>query len=261
MNEKPNYYAIIPGEVRYDPELKDKAKLLYGEITALSNKEGYCFASNTYFAELYNVSNQTIINMINNLVDKGYLERTIIYKKGTKEVEKRYLKIIEGGTQNILTRGTQKTLTRGTQNIFTDNNTSINNTSINNTTTNDNEGLFDYLQENGFSLTPIEYDIVKMWEDNELTRYAIKQAVLNHVFRIPYIESILERYRLDNIKTVQEAISNNETFKNKNKKQKKENIIPEWFDKDLNTKQESEEDDLNDEQRKLINEILGSDKK
>ena len=123
MNEKPNYYAIIPGEVRYDPELKDKAKLLYGEITALSNKEGCCYASNTYFAELYNVSNQTIINMINNLVDKGYLERTIIYKKGTKEVEKRYLKIIEGGTQNILTRGTQ--------NIFTDNNTSINNTSIN----------------------------------------------------------------------------------------------------------------------------------
>lgn len=235
MNEKPNYYAIIPGEVRYDPELKDKAKLLYGEITALSNKEGYCFASNTYFAELYGVSNQTIINMINNLVDKGYLERTIIYKEGTKEVEKRYLKIIEGGTQNILTRGTQ--------NIFTDNNTSINNTSINNTTTNDNEGLFDYLQENGFSLTPIEYDIVKMWEDNELTRYAIKQAVLNHAFRIPYIESILERYRLDNIKTVQEAISNNETFRNKNKKQIKEEL-PEWFGKDREveaTKEDIEE--------------------
>lgn len=235
MNEKPNYYAIIPGEVRYDPELKDKAKLLYGEITALSNKEGYCFASNTYFAELYNVSNQTIINMINNLVDKGYLERTIIYKKGTKEVEKRYLKIIEGGTQNILTRGTQ--------NIFTDNNTSNNNTSNNNTTTNDNEGLFDYLQENGFSLTPIEYDIVKMWEDNELTRYAIKQAVLNHAFRIPYIESILERYRLDNIKTVQEAISNNETFRNKNKKQIKEEL-PEWFGKDREveaTKEDIEE--------------------
>ena len=115
MSEKPSYYATIPGYVRYDKDLKDKAKLLYGEITALSNKEGYCFASNNYFAELYEVSTQTIINMINNLVDKGYLERTIIYKEGTKEIEKRYLKIIEGGTQKILTRGTQKILTRGTQ--------------------------------------------------------------------------------------------------------------------------------------------------
>ena len=234
MNEKPNYYAIIPGKVRYDNDLKDKAKLLYGEITALSNKEGYCYASNNYFAELYEVSIQTIINMINNLVDKGYLERTIIYKEGTKEVEKRYLKIIEGGTQNILTRGTQK--------IFMDNNTSINNTSINNCGT--DETLFDYLQNNGFSLTPIETQIVMEWEDNELTRYAIKQAVLNHVFRIKYIEEILKRYKKDNIQTLQEAMSRDENFKNKRYVVQEEEL-PNWFDKEQDitiiTKQEQNE--------------------
>ena len=38
MNEKPNYYAIIPANVRYDNELRANEKLLYGEITALSSK-------------------------------------------------------------------------------------------------------------------------------------------------------------------------------------------------------------------------------
>ena len=42
MNEenKSNYYAIIPATVRYSKELKANEKLLYGEITSLSNKNG-----------------------------------------------------------------------------------------------------------------------------------------------------------------------------------------------------------------------------
>ena len=47
-----NYYAIIPSTVRYDPDLKPSEKLLYGEITSLTNKMGYCFATNKYFADL-----------------------------------------------------------------------------------------------------------------------------------------------------------------------------------------------------------------
>ena len=62
--ESPNYYAIIPARVRYSNKLKPSAKLLYGEIVALSNKHGFCYATNNYFAKLYGVSKNTISRWI-----------------------------------------------------------------------------------------------------------------------------------------------------------------------------------------------------
>lgn len=123
MKEKPNYYAIIPADVRYDNELKDKAKLLYGEITSLSDKYGYCYASNKYFAELYGVTVTTISLLIKNLVEKGYIESEIKYKEGSKEILNRYLKIIKGGYLKNFKEGYLKKVK--------DNNININNTSNN----------------------------------------------------------------------------------------------------------------------------------
>jgi len=92
---KKNYYAIIPADVRYDRNLRPNAKLLYGEITALSNEKGYCWAQNTYFAELYEVSKETISRWIRELAEAGYIQTDFVYKKGTKAIEKRYIRIIQ----------------------------------------------------------------------------------------------------------------------------------------------------------------------
>lgn len=94
MNEiklKPNYYAILPANVRYDKDLKTNEKIMYGEITALSNKNGYCNASNEYFAELYNVHKITVSNWISNLKNRGYIRIEMIYKKNTKQIQERRL--------------------------------------------------------------------------------------------------------------------------------------------------------------------------
>lgn len=72
-NSKPNYYAVIPAIVRYDNDVMDKAKILYGELSALSNKKGYCFATNKYFADLYSISDRQVRTLLKSLADKGYI--------------------------------------------------------------------------------------------------------------------------------------------------------------------------------------------
>ena len=127
-----NYYAIIPANVRYDKNLKDKAKLLYGEITALCNEKGYCWASNRYFAELYSVSIKTISTLIKNLIDNGYIYSEIIYKEGSKEIDKRYLKLVNNPIENIVNTPMEEKVNTPMEEKVKDNNTIFNNTIINN---------------------------------------------------------------------------------------------------------------------------------
>ena len=67
------YYAIIPASVRYDVRLTANAKLLYGEITALTNEKGFCWAKNEYFTKLYGVSKTSISKWISQLESNGFI--------------------------------------------------------------------------------------------------------------------------------------------------------------------------------------------
>lgn len=78
MELQPSYYAVIPANVRYDKTLPPLARLMYAEITALSNQYGYCFATNKYFAELYEVTDRTVRNWIESLIEKGYISRSYV---------------------------------------------------------------------------------------------------------------------------------------------------------------------------------------
>jgi hypothetical protein len=86
---RPSYYAIIPSEVRYCEELKYPERLLYGEITALTGKEGYCFANNKYFAGLYHVIPGTISRWISHLETLGFVKVKIIKDDKKQIIERR----------------------------------------------------------------------------------------------------------------------------------------------------------------------------
>ena len=121
MEEKPNYYAIIPSDVRYNKNLKANCKLLYGELTALSNKEGYCWASNNYFADLYSVTPQAISKWIKQLNDLGYI--SIEYTRNGKEITGRTINIkVSTNVDRVSTN-----VSGGYQQMIKGNNTYINN--------------------------------------------------------------------------------------------------------------------------------------
>lgn len=156
---KPNYFAVIPANVRYDDELTEKAKLLYGEITCLSNKEGYCFALNNYFAKLYKCSTRAIQNSISKLEQKGYIKVVIednyrrkifITTPGADErnftggYEKNFMGENEenfiGGYENNFIGRYEKNFVGGYEKNFTHNNINNNNININNI-----DSLFNYI--------------------------------------------------------------------------------------------------------------------
>lgn len=147
MAENPSYYSVTPADVRYDNRLTDSEKLLYSEITALTQSSGECWASNEYFAKLYDVTNSTISRRISNLKKHGYLDVELLYKDGTKQIEKRIIKIAHTYAQDCVypIRRNDNTPIRR---IAKENITSkSNNTSINNNTNVEKQDFTGHMNE------------------------------------------------------------------------------------------------------------------
>ena len=118
MDEQINYYAVIPANVRYDENLPPSAKLLYGEITALCNQNGYCWATNDYFAKLYKCTRQSVSSWISQLKERGYISIEFIYEEGSKKILNRYVKIFEYPIQKNLNTPIQKNLKENNTFLF-----------------------------------------------------------------------------------------------------------------------------------------------
>lgn len=178
--ENPGYYGILPANIRYDKNLKPMEKIMYSELTALSNKNGYCNATNSYFAELYEVSKNTVSLWVSDLEKTGYIKTKLIYEPGTKNIKERRIYIA-----NPITKNNDTPITKNRE----DNNTSINNTRIITTNINNLENIIESEKEkvvvnsNGALQQEIKmllgvrkikpYDIIKLNKPIERIKFVI----------------------------------------------------------------------------------------
>jgi DNA-binding transcriptional ArsR family regulator len=162
---KPSYYAIVPANVRYDKDICANSKLLYGEITALCNERGYCWAQNEYFAELYDVSKQTISTWIRQLREKNYITTEIKYKEGTKEILNRYIRIFDDPIKKN-----------------TKDNTTYNNTSIN-ILSKDNNNVF---EKNKYLESDLFKELITTWNNLPLVNKHkfIESKTMNSLWKL-----------------------------------------------------------------------------
>lgn len=282
MEAQPNYYAIIPATVRYCKDLKANEKLLYGEITALASAKGYCFASNSYFADLYGVSKVSISNWVSNLEKHGFIKTTLKYAENSKQIEARYIYINDvpikenfNTPQKEVEGGHKENFNTPIKENFKDNITSINNTSITNSTTsvkNDGEPSADektkkvlLFFENNFgvirpSVLDDLTDYVDIFKSDELVIYAMQKAVDNNA-TFGYAKSIMQRWLTSKIMTLKDVKADELAFNNRKNKGRSNSshteIIPSWMT-DKEKQEVIEEPQVSSESEEALRERLSA---
>lgn len=114
---------ITPASVKYDSKTSPFARILYFEIAMLSQKYGYCFATNEYFATAFAVHPSTISAAIKELKNNLHLKfEIVITERGSQR--NLYPMHTEGGVSEN-TEGGVSVLAN--HNIIIDNNLLVNN--------------------------------------------------------------------------------------------------------------------------------------
>ena len=211
-------YTVMSNYHFKEKNMSLKAKGLLSEMLSLPDNWDYSISG---LVAINKENESAIKSTLDELKEFGYL---IITKKMPNETKSGRIEYIYDIFEESQKQEYKK---QGVENLgvefqqvenqvqYNTNNKILNNKVFNNKNNTTTDTIYDFLQENGFVLAPIQCEVVDTWEDNELTRHAIKQAVLNNKFNINYIDKIIYSYKKDNIKTVQQAIEREEEFNNK----------------------------------------------
>ena len=233
MSNEPGYYSLLTAKVRYDKNLKPMEKILYSEITAFTNANKECFASNSYFANLYDVSKETISRWLSNLQKRGYL-KIIITRNEKKKIIKRVIIPIDCNnekTNDPIDKKINTLLTKKSIGIDEKVKGSINNNSIINYSNNTYEQIAEELykkyprkkgKKQGIKKT------IKYLKDNTYTKEQILNAINNYKQEINK-NNTEEKY----IKHFSTFINNIEDYNMKEIKETKKEVKKVKFDESM----------------------------
>ncbi len=209
-----NKYSTIPNSVIRAKDLSDAEYRLLIYLYSLPN--GWKI-NQSYLGNELSCSRININKKLRRIKELGYLE--IIKEKDDKSIDYIYLLKEKSVSLNNVSSSDVSLNDVSVSDTYI--NTNIINTEIikkDITITTEGNTIFDFIEQNfGRTLSSIEYQKISEWEDNKVTRHAIEIAVLNRSCNIPYIEAILSSYRDKGIKTVEEAIKNEQEFQEKKK--------------------------------------------
>ncbi|TXD08258.1 DnaD domain protein [Staphylococcus haemolyticus] len=223
--EKPGYYSFLPAHVRYDEDLSAREIIMYSEITALSNAQGFCHAGNNYFAELYNVSTVTVSRWIKNLERKGYI--SVKYQYNGSVVKNRYIVIDHAVNKNV--NGTVNKNVNGAVNKNVKDNITRDINTTRDKQRDEKFKTFDLYQKHFGILNGITTDKLNNWIDDfnkgnqgdEIVSKAIEIAVSKNAKSFKYVEIILKNWSKDNVQTLEQAKKQTEPKQSKTKQQQK----------------------------------------
>lgn len=198
--ERPGYYAVLPAGVRYDNRLKAAEKILYAEITALTEARGYCYASNGYFCALYEVDESTLRRWLAHLRDLGYIQIDLVNRPGGRE---RQIHLADPPCKNA-PHTVQKCADPPCKNA-PQNNTRLITTGTTTARTREDLAQVVAAYEGDIGTVPrsVANDLVR-WTDEfgaALVVAAIGEAAANNKRNAAYVRSILKRCRDEGIKT------------------------------------------------------------
>lgn len=250
LMEQPSYYTVIPAFVRYDDDLlrKPKSILLYGEIAALSNQKGYCWANNSYFSKRLKVSGRMVQDYLDILVKKGYVARALKYKPGTKQVDKRILSIASRPGEIHFTTPSETDFVSPGEADFADNITSINTTRVNKddddtAASQADENPFDVATQAGINVNsgyhlPVFSDYINRL-GNPLVCWAIRQTDNNAQHpNWSYLLTVLKNLEANSVRTIEQAEQLSAQHKQQSKQRRGygapqvRETLPDWFGKD-----------------------------
>lgn len=217
-----NGYAICMNQWALDKEIKNELGLLL-IISSLCAEKGYCYASNKYFTELFDIPEENISRKIKKLEEKGYI--TIEYERVGCQIKKRYIRLTKISIDDC-----QKYQSTIDENVK-ENITSINITSINNKE----------IKKKAYG----KYKRIKL-QDQEYTKLVEqygKEFIDEQIQLLDnYVESNNNKNKYTNFYLVLLKSIKNEWFKNKK--------LPEWFN------QEIEKEKITPEEEQLLQDLI-----